>query len=100
MAKSSPNSSTAKKSSQQSDTHRDAVQRVRQAQTFAVDLPILGRVRIPRPEQLAFYGALGALAAIEIIEWPVAVALAAGHVLLQNEHSRMAQEIGEALEDA
>lgn len=100
MAKSSQNTSARKKPAQNTGTHRDAVQRVRRAQTFAVDLPIVGRVRIPRPEQLAFYGALGALAAIEIIEWPVAVALAAGHVLLQNEHSRMAQEIGEALEEA
>ncbi|MGV0605059.1 hypothetical protein [Mycolicibacterium sp. XJ1904] len=87
------------KSSTDSPTQRDAVQRVRQAQTFSLDLPIVGRVRIPRPEQLAFYGALGALAAVEIIEWPVALALAAGHALLQNEHSRVAQEIGEALED-
>ena len=86
-------------SSRGAATHRDAVQRVRQAQTFSLDLPIVGRVRIPRPEQLAFYGALGALAAVEIIEWPVALALAAGHALLQNEHSRVAQEIGEALED-
>jgi hypothetical protein len=87
-------------SSRTAASHRDAVQRVRRAQTFAVDLPIVGRVRIPRPEQLAFYGALGAMAAVEIIEWPVALALAAGHVLLQNEHSRVAEEIGEALEDA
>lgn len=87
------------KSSRNATTQRDAVERVRQAQTFSVELPIVGRVRIPRPEQLAFYGALGALAAIEIIEWPVALALAAGHVLIQNEHSRVAQEIGEALED-
>lgn len=86
-------------SSRNSPTQRDAVERVRQARTFALDLPIVGRVRIPRPEQLAFYGALGALAAVEIIEWPVALALAAGHALLQNEHSRVAQEIGEALED-
>lgn len=87
-------------SSRQSTSHRDAVQRVRNAQTFTVELPVLGRVRIPRPEQLAFYGALGALAAVEIIEWPVALVLAAGHALLQNEHSRVAQELGEALEDA
>jgi hypothetical protein len=87
-------------SSRNTATHRDAVQRVREAQTFALDLPVVGRVRIPRPEQLAFFGALGVLAAAEIIEWPVALALAAGHVLIQNEHSRVAQEIGEALEDA
>jgi xanthosine utilization system XapX-like protein len=81
-------------------THRDAVQRVHEAQTFAVTLPVLGRVRLPRPEQLAFYGALGALAAVEIIEWPIALVLGVGHALMQNEHSRVAHEVGEALEDA
>ncbi|OBB11676.1 hypothetical protein A5662_08010 [Mycobacteriaceae bacterium 1482268.1] len=81
-------------------THRDAVKKVREARTFAVNLPVVGRVHVPRPEQLAFYGALGALAAVEIIEWPVALVLGVGHALMQNEHSRMAQEVGEALEDA
>jgi hypothetical protein len=81
-------------------THREAVERVRDARSFAVTLPIVGRVRVPRPEQLAFYGALGALAAVEIIEWPVALVLGVGHVLMQNEHSRVVQEVGEALEDA
>jgi xanthosine utilization system XapX-like protein len=81
-------------------THRDAVERVRQAHSFTVTLPVVGRVRVPRPEQLAFYGALGALAAVEIIEWPVALVLGVGHALMQNEHSRVAQEVGEALEEA
>jgi xanthosine utilization system XapX-like protein len=81
-------------------THRDAVERVREAQSLTVTLPVVGRVRVPRPEQLAFYGALGALAAVEIIEWPVALVLGVGHALMQNEHSRVAQEVGEALEDA
>jgi hypothetical protein len=81
-------------------THRDAVERVREAQSFTVALPVVGRVRVPRPEQLAFYGALGALAAVELIEWPVALVLGVGHALMQNEHSRVAQEVGEALEDA
>lgn len=81
-------------------SHREAVQKVRDAQSFAVELPVVGRVRLPRPEQLAFYGALGVLAAVEIIEWPVALVLATGHLLLHDEHSRVAQEIGEALEDA
>jgi hypothetical protein len=76
------------------------VQRIRNAQTFTLDVPLLGRVRLPRPEHLAFYGALAALAAVEIIEWPVALVLAAGHVLVQDEHSRVAREVGEALEDA
>jgi hypothetical protein len=84
----------------QPNSHRDAVTRVREAQRFAVNLPVVGQVRIPRPEHVAYYGALGALAALEIIEWPIALAIAAGHALVQNEHNRVAQEIGEALEDA
>lgn len=81
-------------------THTDTAQRVRDARSFAVSVPIVGRVRIPRPEQLAYYAALGALAAVEIIDWPVALVLATGHALLQNEHGRVAEEIGEALEEA
>jgi hypothetical protein len=88
------------KNSRQTSGHRDAVKRIREAQTFAVDLPVVGHVRIPRPEQLAYYGTLGVLAAFEIIDWPVALLLAAGHALMQDQHNRVAQEIGEALEDA
>jgi hypothetical protein len=81
-------------------SQREAVRRVKDADGFAIDLPLLGRVKMPRPEQLAFYGALGLLAAVEIIEWPVALVLATGHALMHDEHSRIAQEVGEALEDA
>jgi hypothetical protein len=81
-------------------SHRSAVERIREAESFEMDLPVVGKVRLPRPEQLAFYGALAALAAAEIIEWPIALVLGAGHALAQNQHSRMAQELGEALEDA
>lgn len=79
--------------------HRAVVERVRAARGFAVTLPLVGTVRVPHPEQLAYYGALAALAAVEIIDWPVALALAAGHALLEDQHSRVAQEIGEALEE-
>ncbi|RWA16443.1 hypothetical protein MELE44368_07460 [Mycolicibacterium elephantis DSM 44368] len=75
------------------------MQRVREARKFTVDIPVIGRVTIPRPEQLAFYGALAALAAVEIIDWPIALVLGASHALTQSEHGRVAQEIGEALED-
>jgi hypothetical protein len=81
-------------------SHRGAVERVRNAETFAVTLPVIGRVRVPRPEQLAYYGALAGLAALEIIDWPIAVAIGAGHALASNHHNKVAQELGEALEDA
>jgi hypothetical protein len=81
-------------------SHRNAVERVREAETFVVQLPVVGRVRIPRPDQLAYYGGLAALAAIEIIDWPVALVIAAGHLLASNHHDHVAQELGEAIEEA
>ncbi|HUO40378.1 MAG TPA: hypothetical protein VMU34_22130 [Mycobacterium sp.] len=90
----------ANNSARQAASHRRAVQRIREAESFAVDLPGIGQVRIPRPEQLAYYGALLALAATEMIDWPIALLLGAGHALAQNQHNRMAHEIGEALEEA
>ena len=79
-----------------------AAERIREIETVVVNLPGLGRVRVPRPrpEQLAYYGVLGALAAFELIEWPIALVIGAGHLLAQNQHSRVAQELGEALQDA
>ena len=86
--------------SKRATSHRSAVQVVRDAETFAVNLPVVGPVRIPRPERLAYYGALAALAALEIIDWPIAVAIGAGHALAANHHSKVARELGEALEEA
>jgi hypothetical protein len=88
------------KKSPRTMSHRNAVERIRRAETFAVTLPVVGRVRIPRPDQLAYYGALAGLAALEIVDWPIALAIGAGHALASNHHSKVAEEIGEALEDA
>jgi hypothetical protein len=81
-------------------THRSAVERVRNAETFAVTLPVVGQVRIPRPDQLAYYVALAGLAALEIIDWPIALVIGAGHALAASQHHKIAQELGEALQDA
>ncbi len=62
--------------------------------------PGLGDVRLPPADQLAFLGGLGLLAALEIIEWPVAAVVAAGHALMANRNNRMVREFGDALEDA
>jgi hypothetical protein len=88
------------KESPQQASHRSAVERVREAETFAVKLPVLGRVRIPSPDRLAYYGALAGLAALEIIDWPIALAIGAGHALAASHHSRLTKELGEALEEA
>ncbi|MEP9393091.1 hypothetical protein ABLE94_12650 [Gordonia sp. VNK1] len=59
-------------------THNDVSKMVRDARRFSINLPLVGKVAVPQPKQLAFYGVLGALAATGAIEWPVAVALGLG----------------------
>lgn len=83
-----------------SASQSEAVARIREAEGFAVDLPVIGKVAVPRPEQLAYYGGLALLAAFEIIDWPVAAAVAAGHILASNHRSEVLEQIGEALEEA
>lgn len=66
-----------------------------------VTLDLFGaHIELPPPEQLAFLAGVGALAVLEILEWPVALVLAVGHQLAQSHHSRVLREFGEALEEA
>ena len=87
------------KKSRRGTPQREAVQRIREGETFAMNLPVVGQVEIPRPEQLAYYGGLAALAAFELIDWPVALVIAAGHILANSHHNRILEELGEAMED-
>ncbi|GAA4533576.1 hypothetical protein [Mycobacterium paraffinicum] len=90
----------AEKKSRRGTSQRDAVQKIREGETFHVNLPVLGQMEIPRPEQLAYFGGLAALAALELIDWPVAVVIAAGHLLASNHHNKILEELGEAMEEA
>ncbi|MCV7193264.1 hypothetical protein [Mycolicibacterium brumae] len=63
------------------DEHRDISKLVSEAERFSVQLPLLGKVGVPSPRQLAFYGVLGGLAALQVIDWPVAVAVGVGHLV-------------------
>ncbi|MBW0017484.1 MAG: hypothetical protein JO236_08070 [Mycobacterium sp.] len=89
----------AEKKARRVATQAEAVEKVREGETFVVNVPVLGQVEIPRPDQLAYYGGLAALAALELIDWPVAVVIAAGHLLAANHHNRLLEELGEAMEE-
>lgn len=89
----------AEKKARRGMSQREAVEKIREGETFAVNLPGIGQVGIPRPEQLAYYGGLAALAALELIDWPVALVIAAGHVLASNHHNKLLEELGEAMEE-
>lgn len=58
------------------------------------------KLQTPPVEHLAFYAALGALAAAEVIEWPIAVMFSVGHLLMEATHRPGLQGLGEALEEA
>jgi hypothetical protein len=69
--------------------------------TLTIALPDnLGVIRLPEPERLAFYGGITALAAVGILEWPVAVVLGIGHLLAEDHHHKVLAEFGEALAEA
>ena len=57
-------------------------------------------VALPAPEQLAFYAGVGAMAVFGIMEWPVVAALVVGHTLVNAQHNKVLQALGEALEEA
>jgi hypothetical protein len=77
-----------------------AVLRAIEKNTVGVVVPALGTVRLPPPQTLAWLAGLTALAVLEIVEWPVAVAIGAGHLLAQQTHLQLLHDFGEALEEA
>ncbi len=89
----------AEKKSRRATSQREAVEEIRAGETFAVNLPVVGQVTVPRPDQLAYYGGLAALAVFELIDWPVALVIAAGHILASTHHNRLLEELGEAMEE-
>ena len=79
---------------------RTAAQKVDDASHITLTLPVLGTVRLPEPQRLTFYAAIGALGVLGVLEWPVALVLAGGHALASDQHNRAVQQFGDALEDA
>jgi hypothetical protein len=62
-----------------------------------INLPpgLPGRVPLPSPVQTAYYAGLGALAVTQLVEWPVAAAIAAGTYIAQ--HTRPQRSAGETV---
>jgi hypothetical protein len=61
-------------------------------------VPVLGQLTLPAPEQVAFIGGVAVLAAIGVLEWPVAALLGIGHWLATHAHRKTVRALGEALE--
>ena len=61
-----------------------------QESTQGVNIPVAGGVRVPLPstEDMIYYGGLGALTALEMIEWPVTLAIGVGYALATHDGHR------------
>ncbi len=77
-----------------------AAERTVQRNSTHLELPVIGVIHLPAKEELAFIGGVTALAAVGILEWPVAVLLGIGHTLSTNRHNKLMREFGEALQEA
>lgn len=75
--------------------HHDVSKLVRDARRFSVNVPLIGKVSVPPPDQLAFYGVLGVLGVTELIPWPVALGLGVGHALATRHATEAAVEAAE-----
>ncbi|BBZ05614.1 hypothetical protein MCHIJ_50510 [Mycolicibacterium chitae] len=81
-------------------SHSDVSELVRDARRFSVKIPVVGKVSVPPPDHLAFYGVLGALGVTELIPWPVALGLGVGHALTTRHAAETAVEAAiEATDD-
>ncbi|WP_435822846.1 hypothetical protein [Micromonospora arborensis] len=65
-----------------------------------VEIPMLGEVAVPPPDKVAYYAGLGVLAALQVIEWPIALVITAGHLLADQHFSGLVRGVGDALQDA
>jgi hypothetical protein len=57
------------------------------------------RIETPPVEHLVYYAGIGVLVALEIVELPVAVVLALGHLLIGMTRRPGLEALGEALEE-
>lgn len=77
-----------------------AAEHVSKQTSLYINLPGLGSISLGPPDQLAYLAGVATLAALEIIEWPIAVLIAAGHLLAEQRRSKSLHAFGEALEQA
>jgi hypothetical protein len=55
------------------------------------------KVSVPEGPGLAWYAGIGAMAAAELIEWPVALLVAGTHFIENNSHNRDIEELADGI---
>jgi hypothetical protein len=76
---------------------RQNIERLRNPPSISV--PAIGtKVNLPDRSGLAWYAGLGAMAAVELIEWPIALLVAGTHFIEHHAHSRDIQELADGID--
>ncbi len=70
-----------------------------EAHGTSLTVPSLGAVQLPSKGTLAYFAAVAGLAALGLLEWPVAVVIGVGHLLAQQRGNVLLEEFGEGLSD-
>ncbi|MBB5626286.1 hypothetical protein [Sphaerisporangium krabiense] len=66
---------------------------------YEVRVPFIGvTIGIPPPERLTYYAALAVLVAFNLIDWPLALIIAVGHFLAEQNLFRALKGVGKAAE--
>ncbi|MEU0484534.1 hypothetical protein ABZ260_35815 [Streptosporangium sp. NPDC006013] len=65
-----------------------------------ISLPVIGTLTVPPPDRLVFYGVLGVLGALGVVEWPLVLVVGIGHYLTEQRFSPFLREAGQAAEAA
>lgn len=82
---------------QEADRLRAAAEQLHRT---GIALPLVGwRVPVPPPELLSFYVGLAAIAAIDLIDWPLALVIAVGHELARSSRPGV-RGLAESVESA
>jgi len=71
-----------------------------EAHGTSLTVPSLGAVQLPSKGTLAYFAAVAGLAALGLLDWPVAVVIGVGHLLAQQRGNVLLEEFGEGLSDA
>jgi hypothetical protein len=65
----------------------------------SVRLPVVGLVLpVPAKEELPFILGIGAIAALNLIDWPIAVIVAVGHTIATHSRNQALRELAEGIE--
>lgn len=80
--------------------HLNGVPETMRGYSRRVRIPRVGELAVPPPDRIAYYAGLGVLAALQVIEWPLALVITAGHMLSDQHFSGLVKGVGEALESA